>query len=340
MMKAAIYHEPGKPLTIERVNDPTPGATDIVMKVHSCGICGTDLHMTEDHGPEFTLPKGGTPGHEYAGEVIEVGKDVKRFRVGDRICAQPFAGCGSCASCRAGQPFFCHQKQSFGAGFAEYALVGEQTAVKLHDHLTYDDGALVEPLAVGLHGATLANIARGDNVLVLGAGPIGLATAYFARRLGAGKVVVSATSRRREQYALALGADSFLVPEADQTLMEAAMQELGGMPDVVLECAGVTGCLDQAINAVKPHGTVIYMGFCTAPDPILPATIMFKEITLKGSNCYTIAEYAKVADILANGSLEPRRMITQNISLDQVPDVFESLRGANNQCKVQVNPWR
>lgn len=338
-MKAAIFSEPGNPLTIERVDDPTPGTRDIVMKVHSCGICGTDLHMTEDHGPEFSLPKGGTPGHEYAGEVVEVGKGVKRFKVGDRICAQPFAGCGDCASCRSGQPFFCSRKQSFGAGFAEYALVGEQTSVRLDDRLTYDDGALVEPLAVGLHGAKLGNIASGDNVLVLGAGPIGLATAYFARRLGAGKVAVSATSRRREQYAMALGADSFVVPQADQTLMEAAMQAFGGLPDVVLECAGVSGCLDQAINAVKPHGTVIAMGFCTTPDPVLPAAIMFKEMTLKGSNCYTIDEYAEVADILANGSLEPRKMITQNISLNQVPEIFETLRGANSQCKVQVNPW-
>lgn len=338
-MKAAIFSEPGKPLTIEKVDDPAPGAGDIVMKVHSCGICGTDLHMTEDHGPEFSLPRGGTPGHEYSGDIVEVGKDVKKFRVGDRICAQPFAGCGLCPSCQAGQPFFCSQRRSFGAGFAEYALVGEQTSVRLDDRLTYNDGALVEPLAVGLHGATLGNIASGDKVLVLGAGPIGLASAYFARRLGAGSVVVSATSRRREQYAMALGADGFLVPEKGRTLMEAAMQEFGGLPDVVFECAGVSGCLDDAINAVKPHGTVIAMGFCTAPDPILPATVMFKEVTLKGSNCYTIEEYARVVDILANGSLEPRRMISQTISLDQVPEVFEGLRGANNQCKVQVNPW-
>ncbi len=338
-MKAAIFIEPGRPLTVEEVDDPTPGNADIVMKVHSCGICGTDLHMTEDHGPEFSLPKGGTPGHEYAGEVVEIGKNVKRFKVGDRICAQPFAGCGNCPSCRAGRPFFCSRKQSFGAGFAEYALVGEQTSVRLHESLSFDDGALVEPLAVGLHGATLGNVSPGDNVLVLGAGAIGLATAFFARRLGAGKVVVAATSRRRERYATALGADRFLVPEAGQSLTEAVLEEFGALPDVVLECAGMSGCLDQAIEVVRPHGSVIAMGFCTAPDPVLPAAIMFKEITLRGSNCYTIDEYAEVVDILAGGALEPRQMVSQKISLDQVPEVFEGLRSANNQCKVQVKPW-
>lgn len=338
-MQAAIFSEPGKPLAIEKVDDPTPGASDIVMKVHSCGICGTDLHMTEDHGPEFSLPRGGTPGHEYAGEVVEIGREVKRFKIGDRICAQPFAGCGDCPACQAGQPFFCQKLRSFGAGFAEYALVGEQTSVQLDERLTYDDGALVEPLAVGLHGAKAGGIGSGTTVLILGSGAIGLASAFFARRLGASKVVVSATSRRRESYAMALGSDSFLVPEPGQTLMEAALEEFGHLPDVVMECAGAPGCLDQAINAVKPHGTVINMGFCTSPDAILPATLMFKEVTLRGSNCYTINEYAETVDILANSSLEPRKMISRTISLDQVPDEFESLRGANNQCKVQINPW-
>lgn len=338
-MKAAVFSKPGTPLIIDNLPDPTPGPSDIVMKVHSCGICGTDLHMTEDHGPEFTFPKGTIPGHEYAGEVVEVGKDVRHFKLGDRICAQPFAGCGHCLSCLMGEPTHCPEFRGLGCGFSEFALVSEQTTVPLDDRLTFDDGALVEPLAVGLHGAVLGDIKQGDKVLVIGSGPIGLAAAYFARMLGAGKVAVSATSRRRESFARAMGVDEFLVTEQDQTLAELAAHALGGAPDIVLECAGQPGCIDTAINTVKQKGTVVIMGLCTSPDSFLPAVTMFKEVVLKGAYTYTIAEYAHVANVLASGHLEARHLITQNISLDAVPDVLESLRKPNDQCKVIINPW-
>ena len=338
-MKAAVFSEPGKPLAIETLPDPTPGPTDIVMKVHSCGICGTDLHMTEDHGPMFTYPKGTIPGHEYAGEVVEIGKAVKNFRIGDRICAQPFVGCGQCRACLDGEPSHCVEFRGLGAGFSEYALVGEQTTVRLDERLTFDDGALVEPLAVGLHGAVLGNIQQGDRVLVIGAGPIGLGAAYFARMLGAGKVGVSATSRRRESYAKAMGVDAFIVPEKEQSLADAAAQGLGGPPDIILECAGQPGVIDAAINTVRPKGTVVIMGFCTSHDPILPAVTMFKEVVLKGSNTYTIPEFAHVEDLLARGHLEPRDLITRKVDLASLPETLENLRGPNNDCKVIMNPW-
>ena len=338
-MKAAVFSRPGKLLSIESVPEPSPGPDEIVLKVHSCGICGTDVHMSQDNGPLFTFAEGTIPGHEYAGEVAEVGNAVSRFKVGDRICAQPFSGCGACQACAAGIPFYCAQRREYGAGFSEYALVGEQTSVLLDDRLAYDDGAIVEPLAVGLHGARTGAIAPGDNVLVLGAGPIGLSTAFFACRMGAGKLAVAATSRRREHHALAMGADSFLVPEEGQSLVDLAMQEFAGLPDVVLECVGKPGTLNEAMNCVKPHGTVVAMGLCTAPDTIQSSLVMFKEINMKGANTYTIGEFAHVVDVLAAGAPEARHMVTDTISLSQLPDVLETLRGATDQCKVLVHPW-
>jgi (R,R)-butanediol dehydrogenase/meso-butanediol dehydrogenase/diacetyl reductase len=338
-MRAAVFSEPGTPLAIQTLPDPSPGPTDIVMKVHTCGICGTDLHMTEDHGPAFTYPRGAIPGHEYAGEVAEVGRDVKNFKVGDRICSLPFTGCGHCRACLSGEPSHCPEFRGLGSGFSEYALVSELTTVRLDERLSFDDGALVEPLAVGLHGVVTARIRPGDRVLVIGAGPIGLAAAFFARKLGAGKVAVTATSRRREAFALALGADEFLVPEKDQSLAELAMEKFGGLPDIVMECAGVQGCVDSAINTVRPKGTVVIMGFCTEPDQFVPATTMWKEVILKGSNTYTIPEFTHVANALARESLEPRKMVSDRVTLDAVPGVLESLRGPNDQCKVLINPW-
>lgn len=338
-MKAAVFAKPGQALTIETLPDPTPGATDLVMKVCSCGICGTDLHMTEDHGPAFTYPSGTIPGHEYAGEVVAIGKEVKDFKIGDRITSLPYTGCGHCATCLRGLPSHCAQFRGLGSGFSEYALVSERTSIHLDERLSYDDGALVEPLAVGLHGAAMANIQPGQTVLVIGAGPIGLASAFFARKLGAGKVAVSASSRRRESYASGLGTDFFVVPEEGQSLAEATAQVLGGPPDVVLECAGKTGCIENAILTVRPMGTVVVMGFCTDQDHFVPAVAMWKEVNLKFSNTYSVGEFAHVADVLARGSLEPRLMVTSHVSLDQVPQKLEALRRPNQECKVLINPW-
>lgn len=338
-MKAAVFKGPHCPLAIENLPDPTPGPDQVVMKVHSCGICGTDLHMTEDHGPQYTYPSGTIPGHEYAGEVVATGADVKHLKIGDRISALPFTGCGHCAACKLGSPSHCPAFQGLGQGFSEYALASARTTIKLPEALSYDDGALIEPLSVGLHGAAMAQIQPGAKVLVIGAGPIGLAAAFFARKLGAGRIAVSARSRRREALALGMGADIFVVPEGDQGLPAATADALGGAPDVVLECAGQPGCIEQAIYTVRTAGTVVVMGFCTSADTFVPAVAVWKEIILKFSNTYNLGEFQHVANVLAGGALEPRLMVTRNISLDEVPDVFEALRGPSAHCKVIINPW-
>lgn len=338
-MRSAVFHSAGQPLVVETRPDPTPGSGDVVMKVHSCGICGSDLHMTEGHAPGFDFPSGAIPGHEYAGEVVAVGADVTNLRVGDRISALPFTGCGQCAACQNGSPSHCPQFQGLGSGFSEYALVSARTSIKLPETLSYDDGALIEPLAVGLHGVVMANIKPGAKVLVIGAGPIGLAATFFARKLGAGRIAVAANSTRRQALAHNMGADRFIIPEEGRAQAAIAAEVLGGAPDVVLECAGQPGCIDQAIQVVRTAGTVVVLGFCTAPDSFLPAVAVWKEVNLRFSSTYSVGDFQYVAQVLAGGSLEPRSMITRTITLDEVPEVFEGLRKPSADCKVIINPW-
>lgn len=338
-MRSAVFHSVGEPLVIETLPDPTPGSGDVVMKIHSCGICGSDLHMTDGHAPGFAYPSGTIPGHEYAGEVVAVGSDVRDLRVGDRISALPFSGCGHCVACKSGRPSHCPEFRGVGSGFSEYVVVPERTSIKLPEALDFDDGALIEPMAVGLHGAAIAGIQPGAKVLVIGAGPIGLAATFFARKLGAGKVVVTANSTRRQALAMGMGADQFIVPEEGQPLAAAAAEAMGGPPDIVLECAGQVGCIDHAIQTVRTAGTVVVLGFCTTPDSFIPAIAVWKEINLRFSNTYTLGEFQHVAAVLASGSLEPRSMITQNVSLNEVPAMFEALRKPSGQCKVIINPW-
>lgn len=334
-MRAAVFKEPGKPWAIENRPDPAPGEGEAVIKVGRCGICGTDLNMTSGQGYDF--PCDSVLGHEFSGEVVAIGKGVDMLKPGDRLTALPAAGCGHCELCRAGQQVMCANMTPYAGGFAEYMRVAARTSVKLPAALSLNDGALVEPLAVGLHGVRLANFPLGARVLVLGAGAVGLSTLFWARRLGAGRVVAASRSERRRDMSLALGADAYI--QTGEGEAERIHEALGGMPDYVFETAGATGLLQQCVNLVKPNGEVISLGFCMAPDPVVPGMATFKQVKLTFSMAWTLPEFQYCVDTLDAGHLEPRHMVTNTIGLDALPGMIETLRGPHNETKVHVDPW-
>jgi 2-desacetyl-2-hydroxyethyl bacteriochlorophyllide A dehydrogenase len=335
-MRAPVFKGVGKPLVIENLSDPTPGPGDLLLKVGRCGICGTDLHMTDGHAQ--TYPDDSIIGHEFAGEVVAVGPGVQNFKVGDLVSALPVVGCGQCGSCKSGEPMWCEKGlNGLLGGMGQYANAKASAAIKLPKSLSLEDGALVEPLAVCLHGVTLAGISPGANVLVLGAGPIGVGVAYWAKRVGAGGVVVAARSTRGEAMALELGADRFLM--SDENLQKVSEAVLSGAPDVVFECTGAVGMLAQAVNLVRARGTVVLLGNCMLPDTFYPAQAMFKQVRIQGSMVYSVQEFETVARSFDAGHLEPRKMVTETVSYSQLPTAFEALRTTRHQCKVMVNPW-
>lgn len=334
-MRAAVFKEAGKPWVIEQRPDPTPGQGEAVIKVGRCGICGTDLNMTSGKGYDF--PCDTVLGHEFSGEVVAIGKGVSTLKVGDRVTALPAAGCGECDLCRAGQVVMCPNMTGYGSGYAEYMRIAERTTVKLPATLSLNDGALVEPLAVGLHGVRLAQMPLGSKVLVLGAGAVGLAATYWAKRHGAGRIVSASRSERRRDLALAMGADDYV--QTGDGEIERVVEALGGKPDYVFEAAGAVGLLQQSINHVKPNGHVVSLGFCMAPDPVVPGISTFKQVKLTFSMAWTVPEFQYAVDTLDGGHVEPRHMITNNIGLDALPAMIETLRGAHNETKVHVDPW-
>jgi threonine dehydrogenase-like Zn-dependent dehydrogenase len=335
-MKAPVFKGVGKPLVIEYLPDPTPGPGELLLKVGRCGICGTDLHMTDGHAQTF--PEESVIGHEFAGTVEAVGKSVEHFRVGDIVAALPVVGCGVCGSCKSGEPMWCDQGMiGIQGGFGQYAIAKASAAIKLPKSLTLEDGALVEPLAVSLHGVTLAQVAPGARVLVQGAGPIGVGAAYWAKHVGAGRVAVTARSNRGEAMALQLGADRFL--PADENLQQRLEAALGGPPDVVFECTGATGMIAQAVNLVRPRGTVVILGNCMLADTFYPAQAMFKQVRIQGSMIYSVKEFETVARSFDAGDVDPRKMVTDTVNYEQLPAAFEALRTTRHQCKVMVNPW-
>lgn len=334
-MRAAVFKGAGleRSLVIEEIADPEPGPRDMVVKVQRCGICGTDLHMTSGHGWDF--PVGTVIGHEYAGEVVAVGREVEGFRVGDFVAGMAKTGCGQCEACHRGLPLLCAKADGEMGGFGEYVRMPQGAAAQLPKTFSLADGALVEPMTIGLHGVNMANMRIGAKVLVLGAGAVGLAAIFWAKRLGAEKVVAASRSLARADMALAMGADAFV--QTGEGEIERVIEALGGQPEVVFECAGAVGLLGQAINHVRTFGQVVSLGFCTSPDGIIPGVAAFKQVRLCFPLAYSPEEFRMAADTMLAGTIDPKVMVTSTIAFEDLPATFEMLRGPNSETKVQVN---
>ncbi len=333
-MKAAVFHALHHPLVVEEVGEPEPAAGEVVVKVGRCGICGSDLHMTEE--PAFGIAPGAVLGHEFAGEVVALGKDMQRLKIGDRVAVAPLRGCGRCASCLAGEPAWCSAMMLQGGGYAEFALATERQCLRLPSSTSLEDGALVEPLAVALHGVALSGLVPGARVLVMGAGPIGLGVAFWARRRGAAKVAVCDLTTLQQDLAHRVGATDFVtVGEDAVTRVQAA---LGGAPDIVFECVGRPGAIAQALDYVKPRGTIVMLGLCTALDSFVPFAAVSKEARLIASAFFTMGEYQAALDMLDGGQAPAHAMISDTVALDEMPAAFEALRKRTSQCKVMVKP--
>ena len=324
-----------RPLAVEEVPDPTPATGELVVKVGRCGICGSDLHMTED--PAFGRNAGDILGHEFAGEVVATGRGVEGVRTGDIVSVVPLRGCGECVNCAAGETAWCPRGMALqGGGYADYALTTARQCVVLPQSASLADGALVEPLAVALHGVALAGLRPNDKVLVLGAGPIGLAVAFWARRMGASRVVVQDVTDHQRDRALTIGATGF-VADRDEPVA-ASDRALGGKADIVFECVGLPGLIAQAVEQVRIKGTVVILGLCTQPDTLVPFVALSKEVRLQTSAFFTRQEYEHALDVLNAGVAEPRALVTDTVPLEAVPETFEALRRRTHQCKVMIAP--
>ncbi len=333
-MKAVTFQALHTPLAFEDIPDPTPGEGELVVKVGRCGICGSDLHMTEDAA--YGCKHGDVLGHEFAGEVVALGKNTIGPKVGDLVSVIPLKSCGRCEACRRGAVQWCSNFGLQGGGYAEYAVTRPNQCVSLPSDLTLADGAIIEPLAVALHGINLSGMQNGDKVLVLGAGPIGLAVAFWAKRYGAGRVAVQDISDWQEKRALDMGADVFVVDPQDP--IESAERGLGGKADIVFECVGIPGLIDQAVKQVRPQGTILLLGLCNKPDTLHTFPMLSKEVKLVTSAFFTVPEYEEALAALDAGAIEPRLLVTDTISLSETPDVFESLKKRTEQCKVLIAP--
>ena len=339
-MQAAVFRALGKPLEIAEVPDPKPGPCDLVLRVKSCGICGSDLHAAS---LPPGLPAGSVMGHEFAGEIVELGREAaSQFRVGERVCALPFIGCGRCAACLTGDGIRCAQIVTTGLGaapgaYAEFVKVGAGETLRLPDAVGFREGALVEPLSVGLHAVHEARLEPGANVLVIGAGPIGLAVAVWARFFGARIVMVSEKAQGRRALAERFGATHVIDPSHEMP-GPAFMKAAGSPPEVIFECVGVPGMIQQCVLLAPPRGRIVVVGVCMQPDTLFPVFASVKGLTLNFVVGYRKQDFQLTLDMLAAERIAGLPMVTDTVDLARLPDAFEALKQPSTQCKVMLDP--
>jgi 2-desacetyl-2-hydroxyethyl bacteriochlorophyllide A dehydrogenase len=341
IMLAAVFKQPSTPLAIEQVPDPVCGPHDLVLRVKNCGICGSDLHMTEATSA-MPLPGGSVMGHEFAGEIVEVGKSVTHlWKSGERVAGFPVICCGDHNPCinfglRGGA---CTKMMSVGLGqspgaYAEYVRIGAGSGYRLPESVSYREGAMVEPLAVGLHAVDMAKPSRGATVLVIGAGPVGLATILWANFLGARHVIVSEKAEVRRQMAAKFGATDAIDPSEPLT---AQVEKIAGhAPDVIFECVGVPGLIGQTMMEAPRGGRIVVAGVCQQPDTILPLIGIVKELDLQFVLGYRPADFDYVIAMIASDRIDVAHMLTDIVDLAGLPTAFEALRKPSHQCKVML----
>lgn len=352
-MKALRYHG-NRDVRVDDIPEPEVRPGTVKVEVHWCGICGTDLHeylggpIFSPHTDPHPLVGETNPvvlGHEFSGEIIEVGEGVEHLTVGQRIAVEPTLRDGTCLGCRGGNPQVCdvigfHGLSGGGGGMSERTVIPAYMAQPLPDSVSSELGALVEPLSVAFHAVRKAGVRPGDTALVVGAGPIGLATLMCLRTAGAKVVAVSEVATARKQLAADFGADVVIDPTSEDLAARVAEVTGGVGFDVTFETGGVQATFDAAVASVRKHGTILNLAIWEEPVAFNPNALVFSEATLTASLCYAEGDYARVIKLIADGRLEPAPLITRKVKLaDVVRDGFEELVAHKDRhVKVLVQP--
>ena len=351
-MKAAVFHGQ-RDIRLEEVPEPKLGPGSVKVENEWCGICGSDLHEYLV-GP-INVPKPGHPhplteetlpivmGHEFAGRVVEIGEGVSRVEVGDRVTVEPTVYCGQCSACLEGRHNLCVKAgwrgtHGGGGGFAKAIVVPEEVIFALPENVSMEEGALVEPFAVGLHAVRQARFLAGQTAMVFGAGPIGLCLIQCLRASGASLVLVAEVASARKEIALRVGADAVLDPKQEDVVSKVQEMTGGIGVDVSFEAAGVQASFQTALRATKRGGTLLNLAIWEHPIEIHPNDLVFNEIHLIGSIAYA-TEFPATIALMKDGRLDPSALITKKIPLDAVvSEGFEELvANKDEQVKILVN---
>lgn len=348
-MKAALWY--GKrDVRVEEIEEPKAEAGLVKIKVKWCGICGSDLH--EYLGGPIFIPvgqphplSGNTApvvlGHEFSGEVVEVGEGVTNFKAGDRVIVEPIVACGKCPACKEGKYNLCsslgfHGLCGSGGGFAEYTVFPEEFIHKIPEGISYEKAALVEPMAVALHSIRMANFNTGDTALVLGSGPIGLATIECLKAAGAKLVIVLQRKSIRQEYAKRAGADVVLDPNEVDIVEEVKKLTNGVGVDAAFETTGAKVGFDTGLDSLKYEGTLVVTSIWEGEININPNKLVFTEKKVVGTIAYRHEFPATIAQ-MSDGRIKADGYITERVLLDDIVEKgFGALTGPEKKKHVKI----
>lgn len=342
-MRAALFDGGGK-MNLSDYPRPEAGDGDAIVRVRATGICGSDLQMKADQTDADESPAG----HEVAGEIVEIGAGADPDMLGARVAIETIGhgrACLKCWYCRTGQYKQCLDKAPpEGGGFAEYIKRKAWGCYRLPDGMGWDEGALVEPFAVSVHGVRRGGLIGGETVLVLGAGNIGLTAVAAARALGAGRIFATARHEQQASLAKRLGADDAFAPD-DPALKDAladATQGLGA--DLTIETVGGwrPDPIEQAIDLTREQGRFVIIGGYRTPVVVDWLPPMLKEQTIVFSSCYGIMDgrhdYEVAIDLMASGRVDLKPMVTHIYSLEDIQAGFDTAYDkATGSVKVQIH---
>lgn len=320
---------------------PTPhaGPGELVLRNQVCGVCGTDVHIYHGEPGSADVNPPVVLGHEYSGEVVEVGEGVTGFAVGDHVTVDPNIYCGHCAYCQNGKKQLCPSMEAIGVtrdgGFAQYSRIPASQAFKLEPTVPWEAAAMAEPLACCLHGIDLAGIQVGDKVCVVGGGAIGLLMVQLAKLSGASQIVLSEPNEKRRQVGLQLGANAALDPTRPDA-QEAFAQVLGGGANVVIECVGNVPAVKSAFQFAGKGATVLLFSVPKVDATFdLPLFDVYKkELTIKGS-FVNPDTHDRAVRLINSGKVDFSSIITHRFTLDQLPEAI-AMQMSSESIKVVV----
>ncbi len=341
-MKAASIYGPGD-IRLETVNIPVIQDDEILVKVHVCGICGTDVHLYKVSDPSIST-KPVIPGHEFSGEVVEIGPMVSGLSVGDRVVGTGLRDCGKCYWCE-NKIGFCPNPTVPGEGLdgaiAEYVVVPKPMLgvllFKIPEGMNWEEAATIEPMSVSCYAAEEARIKEGETVVVLGAGVIGLGVLQACKAKGASKVIVSEPSGMRREMASKLGADIILNPMGVDPV-EAVMEATSGhMAGVVFECSGVSTAFRQAPLMIQPFGKIMQVGIyeknLELPPDLMKLMFQFRNVTIRGCGGQ---RWDKALEFMQAGKIRTKDLVTHVFPLEDVRKAFDTQMNSDEAVKVLV----
>ena len=335
-MKALRYLNPHIVKT-EEIDSPVCGAGEALVRVHAAGICGSDMAIFNGKHPRAKPPL--VMGHEFAGEIVEIqfGGVETQLAVGDKVTAYPLLMCGECWACRNGFEHVCRDLKLIGidrdGGFAEYVSVPLDLVVKFPESLSFDQGAMIEPLAVAVHALEMAGKPDWKNAVVVGCGPIGLLVGLCLRYAGIENLLLCDISPQRVKRAAGLNFQ--VINSADDNLVDRVTEMTQGEgADIVFECAGSAPAALQMCDLVRPRGKIIMVSVHKEPHPVDLRAITFKEISMIGTRVYTRSDFRRAVQMMPD--LPYQDVISHRFELQRGAEGFDVMGQAADACKVII----